>query len=121
MAKRRWQARFGLVLISLALVLILNPEMRAAMLIVDSIGLDVVVLLVSMQLRVVAPFLSPLTALLATAAATALVYAYRSILPTLLYMLSPRHMPAPLVMLVFFLAASELRLGRRSRQRALKP
>jgi hypothetical protein len=118
MAKRRWQARIGLVFLSLALVVILNPETRAALLIVDSIGLDVVILLVSMQLRLIAPSLSPMAAIIVSASATAGVYAYRSIAPLLLYVISPRLMPAPLVMLLFLCAATQLRMARRSTKRA---
>ena len=120
MTKRRWQAHIGLIFLSLVLVAVLNPELRAALLIVDSIGLDLVVLLVATQLRVWAPFLYPWAAELGRLAGIAGVYAFRSILPTLLYIMSPRLMPAPLVLLMFLCAASELQVTRRAATRPIR-
>ena len=119
MPKRRWQVRIGLLFLSLALVTILNPEVRALFLIVDAIGLDLVILLVATQLRAVAPFLSPWLALFGGVTSSAGVYAYRSILPTLLYMIAPRLMPALLVLLLFICAACELHLAGDWKNRAV--
>ncbi len=111
MAKRRWKARIGLVLLSLALLAVLNPEIRTALLIFDSIGLDLVLLLLSTQLRAITPFFAPGLSSLRAAASTLGAYGDRSILPVLLYMIAPRHAPAPLVLLTFLVAGCGLRLA----------
>lgn len=57
MTKRSWKSRLAAAAFLAAMVFVLNPELRALLLVADALGLDVVLLLLATQLRVLWPVL----------------------------------------------------------------
>lgn len=58
MPKRSWKSYLGAAALALALVIVLNPEVRALLFLVDAIGLEALLLLVVAQCRNFLPGLS---------------------------------------------------------------
>jgi hypothetical protein len=55
MNQRRWINRYGAAAILLMLVFVMNPELRAFLLIANFIGLDLMIFIVVLQLRYLLP------------------------------------------------------------------
>jgi hypothetical protein len=58
MNRRSWINRYGTVAVLLMLVLVLNPELRAFLLLANFIGLDLMIFFIAIQLRYLLPALS---------------------------------------------------------------
>jgi hypothetical protein len=55
MNRRPWINRYGTVAVLLLLLLVMNPELRAFLLVANFIGLDLMILLILIQLRYLLP------------------------------------------------------------------
>jgi uncharacterized membrane protein YczE len=55
MPQHSWRSHFGVVAIVLALVLVTQPELRALIFLVDTLGFDMFAFVVGLQARSVAP------------------------------------------------------------------
>jgi hypothetical protein len=103
--KRPWIDKYGSVAILLMLILVMNPELRAFLLLTNFIGPDLMILLIAIQLRYLLPAVlsirHPMRTFLCVAGYTTLRFATRMIalllapadratagLTTLLYVLS---------------------------------
>lgn len=76
MNQRPWINRYGAVAVLLLLVVVMNPELRAFLLVANFIGLDLMIFFIAMQLRFllspVPPFPYPMRAFLCVAGYAAL-------------------------------------------------
>ena len=54
-----WKSRLGALAVVLALLIVVQPELRALLFLVDAIGLEVIALLLLTQLRTFWPLLQP--------------------------------------------------------------
>jgi hypothetical protein len=79
--QRQWINRYGSVAVLLMLLLVMNPELRAFLMVTNFIGLDLMIFLIAIQLRFLltaAPsFLHPLRAMLCVAGYSTLRVATR--------------------------------------------
>ena len=57
----KWNARIGALAVAVALILVLNPEVRALLLIANTFGLEVIALLVVTQIRAFVPIVGVAT------------------------------------------------------------
>jgi hypothetical protein len=55
MGWRRWSWKTSTLVVLLLLLIVVNPELRAILLFVNSVGVDLSVLLILLQLRLLAP------------------------------------------------------------------
>jgi len=55
MNRRPWINRYGIVVVLLMLLLVMNPELRAFLLLVNFIGLDLMIFFIVIQLRHLMP------------------------------------------------------------------
>jgi hypothetical protein len=58
-APSSWKSRLGALAVVLALLIVVQPELRALLFLVDAIGLEVIALLLLTQLRTFWPLLQP--------------------------------------------------------------
>ena len=61
MKKRSWKSMVFAGAVAVALAIVLNPEVRAIMLLAEALGFDVLVLLLATQSRSIFPMLSRIT------------------------------------------------------------
>lgn len=52
MSKHSWKSNLGTAALLVAIVVVVNPELRALLLVADALGLEVVLLLIATQFRV---------------------------------------------------------------------
>ena len=83
MNQRPWIDKYGSVAILLMLLLVMNPELRAFLLLTNFIGPDLMILLIAIQLRYLLPAVlsihSPMRTVLCVAGYTTLRFATRLI------------------------------------------
>jgi hypothetical protein len=83
MNQRPWINKYGSVAVLLMLLLLMNPELRAVLLLANFIGLDLMIFFVAIQLRFLLPAVSsiqhPTRTFLCVASYTALRFATRMI------------------------------------------
>jgi hypothetical protein len=107
MNPRPWINRYGTVAVLLMLLLVMNPELRAVLLLANFIGLDLMIFFIAIQLRyllqAVPSFQHPMRSFLCVAGYTALRFATRMIA----LLLAPAHRAtAGLTTLLFVLSKS---------------
>ena len=59
--KKSWKSYLGVAAIAFAIAMVLNPEIRALMLLADLMGFETFIILVAVQLRSFWPVLMPVT------------------------------------------------------------
>lgn len=59
--KKSWKSYLGGAAIALAIVMVLNPEIRALLLLVDLLGFETFVILLALQVKSYWPVLTPVT------------------------------------------------------------
>jgi hypothetical protein len=83
MKRRAWINKYGIVAVLLMLLLVMNPELRAFLLLANFIGLDLMILFFAIQLRywlqAIPSFQHPMRAFLCVASYTTLRFATRMI------------------------------------------
>jgi len=83
MTPRPWINKYGTVAILLMLLLVMNPELRAFLLLTNFIGLDLMIFFIAIQLRFLLPAVPsiqhPMRTLLCVAGYTTLRFATRMI------------------------------------------
>jgi hypothetical protein len=83
MNRRPWINKYGTVAVLLMLLLIMNPELRAFLLVTNFIGLDLMIFFIAIQLRFLLPALPstqhPMRTFLCVASYTTLRFATRMI------------------------------------------
>jgi hypothetical protein len=100
----RWMSRYGTVAVLLMLLLIMNPELRAFLLLANFIGLDIVIFFIVVQLRYLLPAipsnLNQVGSFLCVASYTALRFTTR----TIGLLLAPVRVTGGLTTLLFVLS-----------------
>jgi hypothetical protein len=108
MNQRPWINKYGTVAVLLMLLLIMNPELRAFLLLANFIGLDLMIFFIAIQLRNLLPaihlFPHQMRTVLCVASYTALRVTIRMILLILIPILAPSRITVGLNTLLFVLS-----------------
>jgi hypothetical protein len=104
MNRRPWINRYGTVAVLLMLLLVMNPELRAFLLVANFIGLDLMIFLIVIQLRYLLPAIPSYTYPMGSFLCVAVYTALRVSTRTIGLLLAPARVSAALTTLLFVLS-----------------
>jgi hypothetical protein len=104
MNRRPWINRYGTVAVLLLLLLVMNPELRAFLLLANFIGLDLMIFFVVIQLRNLLPAIPSYPCQMRTFVCVASYTALRVTTRTIALLLAPARVSGGLTTLLFVLS-----------------
>lgn len=107
MTSKEWKRKIGILAVAVALLCVVNPELRALLLLVDALSLEAFLLLVAFQLKGIWPLVQPIIGKLVTSFARLSVAALRH-LSFAINALNPRVPMALLAKQTLWAAQSQL-------------